>query len=111
MTTAQNQNYGMQNAAVGDHRPWLADDASIALTDQINHFSRCRRDRPRPPGHARSEDQLWQDIAASKKAYNTLAAYASCPPDWQFAFAELALRLKASRREGSLLSEAALLWI
>lgn len=110
MTTAQNQNYGMQNAAVGDHRPWLADDASIALTDQINHFSRCRRDRPRPPGHARSEDQLWQDIAASKKAYNTLAAYSSCPPDWQFAFAELALRLKASRREGSLLSEAALLW-
>lgn len=110
MTTAQNQNHGMQNAAVGDHRPWLADDASIALTDQINHFSRCRRDRPRPPGHARSEDQLWQDIAASKKAYNTLAAYASCPPDWQFAFAELALRLKASRREGSLLSEAALLW-
>ncbi|HEI2544784.1 TPA: WGR and DUF4132 domain-containing protein [Escherichia coli] len=91
-------------------RPWLADDAAIALTDDINRFAFPHRTRPREINYLRNKGEVWKRIADSTYAYDLKKYYSSYPENWQQAFAELQLRIQDNLQTGSAQSDAALLW-
>lgn len=43
--------------------PWLADDAVIPVTDDINRFAFPHRSRPREINYLHKDGQIWQRIA------------------------------------------------
>ncbi|HGU4971834.1 TPA: WGR domain-containing protein [Escherichia coli] len=93
-----------------NQRPWLADDAVIRLTDDINRFAFPHRSRPREINYLHKDGQIWQLIANNTKAYDPANNYRSYPENWQQAFAELQMRVQGNQQTGSVQSDAALLW-
>ncbi|HBD5415985.1 TPA: WGR and DUF4132 domain-containing protein [Escherichia coli] len=93
-----------------NQRPWLADDAVIRLTDDINRFAFPHRSRPREINYLHKDGQIWQLIANNTKAYDPANNYRSYPENWQQAFAELQMRVQGNQQTGSVQSNAALLW-
>ena len=93
-----------------NQRPWLADDAVIPVTDDINRFAFPHRSRPREINYLHKDGQIWQLIANNTKAYDPANNYRSYPENWQQAFAELQIRVKGNQPTGSAQSDAALLW-
>ncbi|WP_230047478.1 DUF4132 domain-containing protein [Escherichia coli] len=93
-----------------NQRPWLADDAVIRLTDDINRFAFPRRSRPREINYLHKDGQIWQLIANNTRAYDPANNYRSYPENWQQAFAELQMRVQGNQQTGSAQSDAALLW-
>ncbi|MBW8692302.1 WGR and DUF4132 domain-containing protein [Escherichia coli] len=93
-----------------NQRPWLADDAVIRLTDDINRFAFPHRSRPREINYLHKDGQIWQFIANNTKAYDPANNYRSYPENWQQAFAELQMRVQGNQQTGSVQSDAALLW-
>ncbi|EHK6582203.1 WGR domain-containing protein, partial [Escherichia albertii] len=91
-------------------RPWLADDAVIPVTDDINQFAFPHRRRPREINYLRKEGEIWKRIANNTKAYTPNNNYNSYPENWQPAFAELQRRILGNQQTGSVQSDAALLW-
>ena len=93
-----------------NQRPWLADDAVIRLTDDINRFAFPHRSRPREINYLHKDGQIWQLIANNTRAYDPANNYRSYPENWQQAFAELQMRVQGNQQTGSVQSDAALLW-
>ncbi|EEQ2264800.1 WGR and DUF4132 domain-containing protein [Escherichia coli] len=93
-----------------NQRPWLADDAVIRLTDDINRFAFPHRSRPREINYLHKDGQIWQLIANNTRAYDPANNYRSYPENWQQAFAELQMRVQGNQQTGSAQSDAALLW-
>ncbi|EGI3989655.1 WGR and DUF4132 domain-containing protein [Escherichia coli] len=93
-----------------NQRPWLADDAVIPVTDDINRFAFPHRSRPREINYLRKDGQIWQLIANNTRAYDPANNYRSYPENWQQAFAELQMRVQGNQQTGSAQSDAALLW-
>ncbi|EFH3859059.1 WGR and DUF4132 domain-containing protein [Escherichia coli] len=93
-----------------NQRPWLADDAVIRLTDDINRFAFPHRSRPREINYLHKDGQIWQHIANNTRAYDPANNYRSYPENWQQAFAELQMRVQGNQQTGSAQSDAALLW-
>ncbi|EPP6467506.1 WGR domain-containing protein, partial [Escherichia coli] len=93
-----------------NQRPWLADDAVIRLTDDINRFAFPHRSRPREINYLHKDGQIWQLIANNTVAYDPANNYRSYPENWQQAFAELQMRVQGNQQTGSVQSDAALLW-
>lgn len=91
-------------------RPWLADDAVIPVTDDINRFAFPHRSRPREINYLYKDGQIWKRIANNTRAYDPDNNYRSYPENWQQAFAELQIRVKGNQPTGSAQSDAALLW-
>lgn len=91
-------------------RPWLADDAVIPLTDDINRFAFPHRSRPRDINYLHKDGQIWKRIANNTRAYDPDNNYRSYPENWQQAFAELQMRVQGNQPTGSAQSDAALLW-
>lgn len=91
-------------------RPWLADDAVIPLTDDINRFAFPHRTRPREINYLRNKGEIWKRIADNTDAYDLKEYYSSYPENWRQAFAELQLRIQDNLQTGSAQSDAALLW-
>lgn len=91
-------------------RPWLADDAVIPLTDDINRFAFPHRTRPREINYLRNKGEIWKRIADNIDAYDLKEYYSSYPENWRQAFAELQLRIQDNLQTGSAQSDAALLW-
>ena len=90
--------------------PWLADDAVIPVTDDINRFAFPHRSRPREINYLHKDGQIWQRIANNTRAYDPDNNYRSYPENWQQAFAELQSRILDNQQTGSAQSDAALLW-
>ena len=90
--------------------PWLADDAVIPVTDDINRFAFPHRSRPREINYLHKDGQIWQLIANNTRAYDPANNYRSYPENWQQAFAELQMRVQGNQQTGSAQSDAALLW-
>ena len=90
-------------------RPWLADDAVIPVTDDINRFAFPHRSRPREINYLHKDSQIWQRIANNTRAYDPANNYRSYPENWQQAFAELQRRILDNQQTGSAQSDAALL--
>ncbi|WP_407904405.1 DUF4132 domain-containing protein [Escherichia coli] len=93
-----------------NQRPWLADDAVIRLTDDINRFAFPHRSRPREINYLHKDGQIWQLIANNTRAYDPANNYRSYLENWQQAFAELQMRVQGNQQTGSAQSDAALLW-
>lgn len=93
-----------------NQRPWLADDAVIRLTDDINRFAFPHRSRPREINYLHKDGQIWKRIANNTRAYDPDNNYRSYPENWQQAFAELQSRILDNQQTGSAQSDAALLW-
>ncbi|HBD5337275.1 TPA: WGR and DUF4132 domain-containing protein [Escherichia coli] len=93
-----------------NQRPWLADDAVIRLTDDINRFAFPHRSRPREINYLHKDGQIWQLIANNTRAYDPANNYRAYPENWQQAFAELQMRVQGNQQTGSAQSDAALLW-
>ncbi|EHR8838467.1 WGR domain-containing protein, partial [Escherichia coli] len=93
-----------------NQRLWLADDATIPVTDDINQFAFPHRSRPREINYLRNEGQIWKHIANNTRAYDPDNNYRSYPENWQQAFAELQRRVLDNQQTGSIQSDAALLW-
>ncbi|HCT3242215.1 TPA: WGR and DUF4132 domain-containing protein [Escherichia coli] len=91
-------------------RPWLADDAVIPVTDDINRFAFPHRSRPREINYLHKDGQIWQRIANNTRAYDPANNYRAYPENWQQAFAELQMRVQGNQQTGSAQSDAALLW-
>ncbi|HFR5713239.1 TPA: DUF4132 domain-containing protein [Escherichia coli] len=91
-------------------RPWLADDAVIPLTDDINRFAFPHRSRPRDINYLHKDGQIWKRIANNTRAYDPDNNYRSYPENWQQAFAEVQMRILGNKQTGSAQSDAALLW-
>ncbi|TGB67257.1 DUF4132 domain-containing protein [Escherichia sp. E4930] len=91
-------------------RPWLADDAVIPVTDDINRFAFPHRSRPREINYLHKDSQIWKRIANNTRAYDPDNRYRSYPENWQQAFAELQMRVQGNQQTGSAQSDAALLW-
>lgn len=91
-------------------RPWLADDAAIPLTDDINRFAFPHRSRPRDINYLHKDGQIWKRIANNTRAYDPDNNYRSYPENWQQAFTELQMRILGNKQTGSAQSDAALLW-
>lgn len=90
--------------------PWLADDATIPVTDDINRFAFPHRRRPREIGYLYKDGEIWKRIADNTRAYDPDNNYRSYPENWQLAFAELQRRILDNQQTGSVQSDAALLW-
>ena len=60
-------------------RPWLADNAVITLTDDINRFAFPHRTRPREINYLRNKGEVWKRIADSTYAYDLKKYYSSYP--------------------------------
>ncbi|MCI5243106.1 DUF4132 domain-containing protein [Escherichia coli] len=90
--------------------PWLADDAAIPVTDDINRFAFPHRSRPREINYLHKDGQIWKRIANNTRAYDPDNNYRSYPENWQQAFAELQSRILDNQQTGSAQSDAALLW-
>ncbi|MDQ9323751.1 WGR and DUF4132 domain-containing protein [Escherichia marmotae] len=90
--------------------PWLADDATIPVTDDINRFAFPHRRRPREIGYLYKDGEIWKRIADNTNMYLPYKRYTSYPENWQQAFAELQMRIQQNQNSGSLQSDAALLW-
>ncbi|HFI9208310.1 TPA: WGR domain-containing protein [Escherichia coli] len=93
-----------------NQRPWLADDAAIPVTDDINRFAFPHRSRPREINYLRKDGEIWKRIADNTRAYDPDNNYRSYPENWQQAFAELQRRILDNQQTGSAQSDAALLW-
>ncbi len=93
-----------------NQRPWLADDAVIPVTDDINRFAFPHRSRPREINYLRKDGEIWKRIADNTRAYDPDNNYRSYPENWQQAFAELQRRILDNQQTGSAQSDAALLW-
>ncbi|EFH1083521.1 WGR domain-containing protein, partial [Escherichia coli] len=93
-----------------NQRPWLADDAVIPVTDDINRFAFPHRSRPREINYLRKDGEIWKRIADNTRAYDPDNNYRSYPENWQQAFAELQMRVQGNQQTGSAQSDAALLW-
>ncbi|RZN50696.1 DUF4132 domain-containing protein [Escherichia sp. E13S3] len=91
-------------------RPWLADDAVILVTDDINRFAFPHRSRPKEINYLRKDGEIWKRIANNTRAYDPDNNYRSYPENWQLAFAELQRRILNNQQTGSIKSDAALLW-
>lgn len=91
-------------------RLWLADDAAIPLTDDINRFAFPHRSRPRDINYLHKDGQIWKRIANNTRAYDPDNNYRSYPENWQQAFAEVQMRILGNKQTGSAQSDAALLW-
>ncbi|MBA8274828.1 DUF4132 domain-containing protein [Escherichia fergusonii] len=91
-------------------RLWLADDAAIPLTDDINRFAFPHRSRPRDINYLHKDGQIWKRIANNTRAYDPDNNYRSYPENWQQAFTELQMRILGNKQTGSAQSDAALLW-
>ena len=91
-------------------RLWLADDAAIPLTDDINRFAFPHRSRPRDINYLHKDGQIWKRIANNTRAYDPDNNYRSYPENWQQAFAEVQMRILGNNQTGSAQSDAALLW-
>ncbi len=59
--------------------PWLADDAVIPVTDDINRFAFPHRSRPREINYLHKDGQIWQRIANNTRAYDPDNNYRSYP--------------------------------
>ncbi|EFG0981381.1 WGR and DUF4132 domain-containing protein [Escherichia coli] len=90
--------------------PWLADDATIPVTDDINRFAFPHRRRPREIGYLYKDGEIWKRIADNTRAYDPDNNYRSYPENWLLAFAELQRRILDNQQTGSVQSDAALLW-
>nr|WP_308064633.1 WGR domain-containing protein [Escherichia marmotae] len=90
--------------------PWLADDATIPVTDDINRFAFPHRRRPREIGYLYKDGEIWKRIADNTRAYDPDNNYRSYPENWQLAFAKLQRRILDNQQTGSVQSDAALLW-
>lgn len=90
--------------------PWLADDATIPVTDDINRFAFPHRRRPREIGYLYKDGEIWKRIADNTRAYDPDNNYCFYPENWQLAFAELQRRILDNQQTGSVQSDAALLW-
>ncbi|KFD76024.1 DUF4132 domain-containing protein [Escherichia coli] len=93
-----------------NQRPWLADDAVIPVTDDINRFAFPHRSRPREINYLRKDGEIWKRIADNTRAYDPDNNYRTYPENWQQAFAELQRRILDNQQTGSAQSDAALLW-
>ncbi|HFV4726677.1 TPA: DUF4132 domain-containing protein [Escherichia coli] len=93
-----------------NQRPWLADDAVIPVTDDINRFAFPHRSRPREINYLRKDGEIWKRIADNTRAYDPDNNYRAYPENWQQAFAELQMRILGNQQTGSVQSDAALLW-
>ena len=91
-------------------RPWVADDAVIPVTGDINRFAFPHRSRPREINYLYKDGQIWKRIANNTRAYDPDNNYRSYPENWQLAFAELQRRILNNQQTGSIQSDAALLW-
>ncbi|TBR68706.1 MULTISPECIES: WGR and DUF4132 domain-containing protein [unclassified Escherichia] len=91
-------------------RPWVADNAVIPVTDDINRFAFPHRRRPREINYPRNKGEIWKRIADNTNAYDLKQYYSSYPENWKQAFAELQLRIRDNLQTGSAQSDAALLW-
>ncbi|QLN37083.1 DUF4132 domain-containing protein [Escherichia fergusonii] len=91
-------------------RPWLADDAAIPLTEDLNRFAFPHRSRPRDINYLHKDGQIWKRIANNTRAYDPDNNYRSYPENWQQAFTELQMRILGNKQTGSAQSDAALLW-
>lgn len=80
--------------------PWLADDAVIPVTDDINRFAFPHRSRPREINYLHKDGQIWQRIANNTRAYDPDNNYRSYPENWQQAFAELQSRILDNQQTG-----------
>ncbi|MBB8526770.1 WGR and DUF4132 domain-containing protein [Escherichia coli] len=93
-----------------NQHPWLADDAVIPVTDDINRFAFPHRSRPREINYLHKDGQIWKCIANNTRAYDPDNNYRSYPENWQQAFAELQMRILGNQQTGSAQSDAAFLW-
>lgn len=96
-------------ASPANNRPWLADDAHIPLTEEIDWFAFHHRNRSRPFNTTPDGNQIWQSITQNDKATFRPSDYHFTSPVWEQAYAELHQRIKHNQSTGSLFSEAALL--